>query len=50
MSVNSRLRYEPVAGREILIVLNHGSQIEDDNSFTSEDSEFVAKVSYTSRY
>jgi hypothetical protein len=47
---NSRLRYEPEAGREMLLVLNHGSHIEPDNSFTSVESALVLKVSYTFRY
>jgi hypothetical protein len=50
VGVSSRLRYEPVAGREMLLVLNHGSGIADDNSPFSINSEFVLKVSYTFRY
>jgi hypothetical protein len=50
VGVSSRLRYEPVAGREMLLVLNHGSGIADDNSLSSTSSEFVLKVSYTFRY
>lgn len=46
----SRLRYEPVAGREMLLVLNHGSGIENDNSLFSTNREIVLKVSYTFRY
>ena len=47
---NSRLRFEPVAGREMLLVLNHGSGIEADNSLFSINREIVLKVSYTFRY
>jgi hypothetical protein len=50
VSVNSRVRYEPVSGRELLLVINHGSTIAADNSFTSIGDDFVAKVSYTFRY
>jgi hypothetical protein len=50
VGVNTRLRYEPVAGRQMLLVLNHGSSIEPDNNFSSTSSEFVVKVSYTFRY
>jgi hypothetical protein len=50
LSVNSRLRYEPEAGREVLLVLNHGSGITPDNRLFSTKSEFVMKVSYTFRY
>jgi hypothetical protein len=48
--VSSRVRYEPVAGREMLLVLNHGSGIETDNSLSSTSQEIVLKVSYTFRY
>jgi len=50
VGVNSRVRYEPVSGRELLFVLNHGSSIATDNSLTSTSSDFVMKVSYTFRY
>ena len=49
-NVNSRLRYEPVAGRELLLVLNHRSAIANDNSFNSISNEIVLKLSYTFRY
>ena len=48
--VNSRLRYEPVAGRELLLVLNHRSAITADNSLDSISDEIVLKLSYTFRY
>jgi len=50
VSINSRVRYEPVSGRELLLVMNHGSAITADNSFTSISNDFVAKISYTFRY
>ena len=48
--VNSRLRYEPVAGRELLFVLTHLSEITTDNSLNSISDELVLKLSYTFRY
>jgi hypothetical protein len=50
LGVNTRLRYEPVAGREMLVVLNHGSLISPLNRFSSSSSEFVVKLAYTFRY
>lgn len=50
LGVNSRLRYEPVAGRELLLVLNHRSAITADNSLNSISNEIVLKLSYTFRY
>jgi hypothetical protein len=50
VGINSRLRYEPVAGREMLVVLNHGSSISPENHYSSNSSEFVVKFSYTFRY
>ncbi|MDH3276115.1 MAG: carbohydrate binding family 9 domain-containing protein [Gammaproteobacteria bacterium] len=50
VGVSSRLRYEPVAGREMLLVLNHGSSIENDNNLFSTNQEIVLKASYTFRY
>jgi hypothetical protein len=50
VGVNSRLKYEPVAGREMLFVINHGSAISPENRFTSENTGLVLKVSYTFRY
>jgi len=47
---SSRLRFEPVAGREMLLVLNHASDVELDNRLASTDSELVLKLSYTFRY
>jgi len=47
---NSRLRYEPQAGREMLLVLNHGSDIDMRNDLSSRNRDVVLKVSYTFRY
>jgi len=48
--VNSRLRFMPTAGREILLVLNHGATIEEDNRLSRRDNEIILKFSYTFRY
>lgn len=48
--VNSRLRYIPEAGEEVLIVLNHGASVGASNNLTSTLSELNLKVSYTFRY
>ncbi|MDX1499748.1 MAG: DUF5916 domain-containing protein [Woeseiaceae bacterium] len=55
MSVNSRLRWIPRAGREMILVVNHGFQVDEplpDRSRTwrSLESNLVAKLSYTFRY
>jgi hypothetical protein len=50
VGVNSRLRYEPVAGRELLLVFNHAAGITRFNNFFSTASGMVMKVSYTFRY
>jgi hypothetical protein len=47
---NSRLRYQPVAGREMLLVFNHDSGIDDDNRLFSTSSDMVLRVAYTFRY
>ena len=48
--VNSRLRFQPVAGREMLLVLDHRSAVTLDNSLISTSDEIVLKFSYTFRY
>jgi hypothetical protein len=48
--LNSRLRYEPVAGREMLLVFNHGSGITEDNNLFSTGREIVFKISFTFRH
>ncbi len=49
-AVNSRLRYMPEAGQEMLLVLNHGADVSPSNRFTSTTSELNLKVMYTFRY
>ena len=48
--LNSRLRYMPEAGKDIMLVLNHGASINEDNSLTGTNSEINVKLSYTFRY
>ncbi len=48
--INSRLRYIPQAGKEMLLVLNHGASVDAENHLSSTASELNLKVSYTLRY
>jgi hypothetical protein len=48
--INSRLRYMPEAGKEVVLVLNHGATINAGNSLSSTDSDLNLNVSYTFRY
>ena len=48
--LNSRLRYVPEAGREMVMVLNHGGVVDPLNHLSSEQSDINLKVSYTFRY
>ena len=47
---NSRLRYMPEAGREFVVVLNHGGSLDAANRVTSTVSDINLKLSYTFRY
>ena len=47
---NSRLRYIPEAGKELIFVLNHGSDVGPDNRLTSTRSDLNLKFTYTFRY
>ena len=47
---NSRLRYIPEAGREMVLVLNHGASVGLDNQLTSTRSDVNLRFSYTFRY
>jgi hypothetical protein len=49
-AVNSRLRYIPEAGREMLLVLNHSADVDAANQLTSTRSELNLRLSYTFRY
>jgi cellulose/xylan binding protein with CBM9 domain/uncharacterized protein DUF5916 len=48
--INSRLRYEPEAGQEMMLVLNHGGTVDAANNFSSTQSDVNLKFSYTFRY
>ena len=48
--VNSRLRYVPEAGQEMMLVLNHGGVVDAANHLSSTQSDINLKVSYTFRY
>jgi len=48
--LNSRLRYIPEAGREMVLVLNHGGVVDPLNHLSSEQSDIILKFSYTFRY
>ena len=50
VGVNSRLRFIPEAGREMILVFNHGASVDIDNQLHSTRSELNFKVSYTFRY
>ncbi len=50
LGVNSRLRYIPEAGKEVLLVLNHGADVHRNNSVSSTQNQLNLKVSYTFRY
>ncbi len=50
VGINSRLRYIPEAGREVVLVLNHGANLDTSNRPTSISNELNLKLSYTFRY
>lgn len=50
VGINSRLRYIPEAGREMIFVLNHGSSVSPENNLTSTQNDLNLKFSYTFRY
>ena len=47
---NSRIRYVPEAGKEMVLVLNHGGVVDPANHFSSTQSDLSLKFSYTFRY
>ena len=49
-AVNSRLRYIPEAGREMILVFNHGASVDLNNQLHSTSSDLNLKASYTFRY
>ena len=48
--INSRLRYIPQAGREMIFVLNHGADVDPLNHLASTSNDLNLKISYTFRY
>ena len=50
VGVNSRIRYIPEAGREVLLVLNHGLNVDPANRLSTTRSDVNLKLSYTFRY
>ena len=50
VGINSRLRYIPEAGKEMILVLNHTADVDLNNRPHSTASELNLKVSYTFRY
>ncbi len=48
--LNSRLRYVPEAGQEMVLVLNHGGAVDASNHFSSTQSDINLNLSYTFRY
>jgi len=48
--LNSRLRYVPEAGQEMVLVVNHGGIVDPANHLSSTQNEINLKVSYTFRY
>ena len=48
--VNSRVRYMPEAGQEMLLVLNHGGTVDAANRTHSAHSDLNLKLTYTFRY
>ena len=48
--VNSRLRYMPEAGKEMVLVFNHAASVGPSNQLSSLQNELNLKLSYTFRY
>jgi hypothetical protein len=48
--LNSRLRYVPEAGQEMVLVFNHGGIVDPGNHLSSTQSDINLKFSYTFRY
>jgi len=49
-ALNSRLRFIPEAGKEVVLVLNHGATVDANNHFASTNNDINLKVTYTFRY
>jgi hypothetical protein len=50
LAANSRLRFIPEAGKEIVVVLNHGAAVDESNHLQSIGNELNVKLAYTFRY
>jgi hypothetical protein len=50
VGINSRLRFIPEAGKEMVLVLNHGADVDPENHTQSTVNDINLKVSYTFRY
>ena len=55
LAINSRLRWIPKAGREVIFVVNHGYLVDESlpssrRSWRSLETDVVLKASYTFRY
>ena len=50
VGINSRIRYIPEAGKELLLVLNHGLNVDPANRLSTTQSDIGLKLSYTFRY
>ena len=50
VGVNSRIRYIPEAGKELLLVLNHGLDVDPANRLSTTRNDINLKLSYTFRY
>jgi hypothetical protein len=50
VGINSRLRYVPEAGNELVLVLNHGMSVDQRNHVATTHSVMTLKLSYTFRY
>lgn len=50
LGINSRVRWELEPGRDVFVVLNHGSDISDEQHWVTVGSALTAKVGLTFRY
>jgi len=51
LGFNARLRFNPRAGQDLFLVLDHlANKLPDENKFESEETTGVVRLSYTFRY
>jgi hypothetical protein len=48
--LNSRVRYEPIPGRELFVVFSQGFDVEDDRRLTTTSSALTVKLGLTFRF